>query len=212
MRLYIANKNYSSWSMRPWIAMRVAGVEFEEVLVLFDDEARNSEFARFSPSGKVPVLVDGDLTVWESLAIMEYVAEKFPDAGLWPRDRLARARARAVASEMHAGFAALRKACPMNMRRKTREIEIGRDTSKDVARIEALWAQCLGDSGGPFLFGDFSIADAMFAPIVSRLEKYELSDTSAVRAYTTAMRSLKAWHDWEVAALAEPWIVPADEA
>ncbi|MCB1421479.1 MAG: glutathione S-transferase family protein [Nitratireductor sp.] len=212
MRLYIGNKNYSSWSFRPWIAMKVKEIEFEEVLVPFDDEGGNPKFREFSPSGKVPTLVDGDLTIWESLAILEYLAERFPEKTFWPRETAARAMARAVANEMHGGFGGLRSECPMNMRREIRAIEVSDSVRRDVARIEKLWSDCLETSGGPFLFGEFSNADAMFAPVVNRLEKYALSEHPAVAAYTKAMKALPAWIEWEEAGIAEPWIVPADEA
>lgn len=212
MRLFIGNKNYSSWSLRPWIAMKAKGIEFEEVLVPFDDEGGNPKFREFSPSGKVPTLVDGDLTIWESLAILEYLSDRFPDKALWPQDIAVRARARAVANEMHGGFGGLRSQCPMNMRRKVRAIGVTGAVRRDVARIETLWDGCLAASGGPFLFGEFCNADAMFAPVVNRLETYALSDHEAVAAYTGAMKALPAWIEWERAAIAEPWIVPADEA
>jgi glutathione S-transferase len=212
MRLYIGNKNYSSWSFRPWIAMKAKGVAFEEVLIPFDDAGGNPQFRKFSPTGKVPVLVDGELTVWESLAILEYLHDRFPRWGFWPSDDAARAHARSVANEMHGGFAALRSACPMNMRREVRAIEVGEGVRKDVARIEQIWDGCLSRHGGPFLFGEFCNADAMYAPVVNRLEKYALYEHPSVLAYTRAMKGHPAWHEWETAALAEPWIVPADEA
>ena len=212
MKLFIGNKNYSSWSFRPWIAMKAKGIEFEEILIPFDDEGGNPEFRKFSPSGKVPVLVDNGLTVWESLAILEYLHDKFPDAGFWPQNIAKRAAARAFASEMHAGFNALRSACPMNMRREIRAIEVGDAVFRDVWRIETLWSECLEKSGGPFLFGDFCNADAMYAPVVNRLEKYALTQAPAALAYTSAMKAHPAWLEWEKAALAETWIVPADEA
>lgn len=211
MRLYIANKNYSSWSMRPWIAMTVKGIAFTETLTPFDDEAGNPLFRAFSPTGMVPVLVDGTLTICDSLAILEYLAEKFPDAHLWPADMAMRALARSYAAEMHSGFAALRHVCRMNMHRKAAPIAVDDAVAGDVARIEEIWAECLERSGGPFLFGAFTNADAMFAPVVSRFEKYLLSDKAAVAAYSSAMRGLDAWRQWERAALAESWIVPADE-
>lgn len=212
MRLYIGNKNYSSWSFRPWIAMKAKGIDFEEVLVPFDDEGGNPKFKVFSPSGKVPTLVNGDLTVWESLAILEYLADIFPEKGFWPEDINTRALARAVANEMHGGFGGLRGECPMNIRREVRAIDVSDAVRKDVARVETLWSECLEKSGGPFLFGEFCNADAMFAPVVNRLEKYDLSNHDAVLAYRKAMKSHSAWIEWEEAALKEIWIVPADEA
>ncbi|MFZ1815765.1 MAG: glutathione S-transferase family protein [Rhizobiaceae bacterium] len=212
MKLFISNKNYSSWSFRAWIALAAKNIAFDEELIPFDDSGGNPKFRAFSPTGKVPVLVDGDLTVWESLAILEYLADRFPNHGFWPQDRATRAVARCVATEMHGGFAALRSACPMNMRRPVSAIETGDAVRRDVRRIEELWASCLEKSGGPFLFGEFCNADAMFAPIVSRLERYALSSHPAVLAYTGAMRGLDAWQRWEKAGLAETWIVPADEA
>lgn len=212
MKLYIGNKNYSSWSFRPWIAMRALGVEFEEELIPFDDAGGNPKFRQFSPTGKVPVLVDGAVKIWESLAILEYLADIFPDRGFWPSDIALRATARALASEMHGGFAALRSECPMNMRRKIGAIEVSAGVLADVQRIEAIWSECLARSGGPFLFGEFCNADAMYAPVVNRLEIYALSDADAVLAYRAAMKALPAWQEWEAAGRAEPWIVPADEA
>lgn len=211
MRLYIGNKNYSSWSFRPWIALKAKGVDFEETLIPFNDDAGNPLFREFSPTGKVPVLVDGDLTVWESLAILEYLADIHPGRGFWPADRAARARARSIANEMHGGFTALRNACPMNIRRPVSPIADAPRVASDVARIERIWEECLDRSGGPFLFGEFCNADAMYAPVVNRLEVYALSDHPAVVAYRAAMKALPAWVEWETAARAEPWIVPADE-
>lgn len=211
MRLYIGNKNYSSWSFRPWLAMRVAGIDFEEVLIPFDDDAGNPKFREFSPTGKVPVLVDGKLTLWESLSILEYLAEKYADSALWPEAPDARALARSAVAEMHGGFSALRAECPMNMRRAPAVINVSDAVRGDVARIEKLWAACLERSGGPFLFGRFTNADAMYAPVVNRLEIYELSDHPAVLAYRQAMQGLDAWREWDEAARAEPWTVPADE-
>lgn len=210
--LYIGNKNYSSWSFRPWLAMTEAGIDFDEVLVPFNDDAGNPDFAEFSPTVKVPVLKHGDLTVWESLAIMEYIADLFPDVGLWPADTAQRAVARAVSHEMHGGFGALRSECPMNMRRPPGAIAVSDAVHQDVARIERMWAACLDRSGGPFLFGAFTNADAMYAPVVNRLTIYELSDSEAVTRYRAAMTGLKGWQAWEQAGRDEPWVVPADEA
>jgi len=212
MRLYIGNKNYSSWSFRPWIAMKAKGVEFEEVLIPFDDEGGNPRFKEFSPTGKVPTLVDDDLTVFESLAILEYLHDRFPEKGFWPSDMKRRAQARALANEMHGGFGALRSECPMNLRREVRAIEVSDGVRKDVARIDEVWSQCLQANGGPFLFGEFSNLDAMFAPVVNRIEIYDLSSSKAVLDYRKAMKSHPAWIEWEREALKETWIVPCDEA
>jgi glutathione S-transferase len=210
--LYIGNKNYSSWSLRPWIAMEAAGVPFTDHVIPFDFPAGNPKFKPISPTGRVPVLHHGDVRVWESLAIIEYVAELFPDAGIWPRDAGARAEARAISMEMLSGFRALRNACPMNIRREPRAIALPEGVMGDVARIETIWTQMLARSGGPFLFGAFSAADAMYAPVVNRLETYRLTQDDAVLGYIARVKAHPAWQTWQTAALAEPWIVPEDEA
>lgn len=217
LQLVIGNKNYSSWSFRPWIGLAAAGIPFEEILIPFGEPIGNPEFKAkvqaYSPVGKVPVLIDGDVHVWESLAILEYVAESFPAKGLWPAGREARAHARAISSEMHAGFQALRGHCPMNVRRGGRPRPSTPAVEADVARIESMWADCRRrfGAGGPFLFGHFTAADAMYAPVVWRLVGYGFAVTDATRAYMTAMQELPAWQRWTAAALAEPWIVPEDE-
>lgn len=212
LTLYIANKNYSSWSFRPWIAMKVNEIPFEEVLTPFDDPAGNPRFREFSPTGKMPVLHHAGLVVWESLAILEHLADSFPERNFWPRDIGERAVARSVATEMATGFRALRTACPMNMRRPPAAIAINTETEADVARIEALWTSLAEKSGGPFLFGrSFGAADAMFAPVVNRFDVYRLSDKPRVRAYMDAMKALPAWQEWEKAAREEPWTVEGDE-
>jgi glutathione S-transferase len=210
--LYVGNKNYSSWSFRPWIAMEAAGVSFTDQVIPFDFPAGNPEFFKISPTGRVPVLHHGAVRVWESLAIIEYAAELFPEAGIWPRDRGRRAEARAISMEMLSGFRALRGACPMNMRRERRAIDLPDGVMGDVARIEGIWKEALSRSGGPFLFGGFSAADAMYAPVVNRLEAYCLTEDKAVLAYMARMKAHPAWRKWQAAALAEPWIVPEDEA
>ncbi len=212
LTLYVGNKNYSSWSFRPWIAMEAAGVPFKDVVIPFDFAAGNPEFRKISPTGRVPVLHHGDVRVWESLAIIEYVAELFPEAGIWPNDRAARAEARAISMEMLSGFRALRGACPMNIRRAPGEIDLPEGVSDDVARIEAIWKAALARSGGPFLFGAFSAADAMCAPVVNRFEIYRLTKDETVLAYMARVKAHPAWQKWQAAALAEPWIVPEDEA
>lgn len=210
--LYIGNKNYSSWSLRPWIAMEAAGIPFSDRVIPFDFAAGNPAFRDLSPTGRVPVLHHGKVRVWESLAIIEYVAELFPDAGIWPGESEARAQARSVSMEMLSGFRALRGACPMNIRRPQRRIELPDGVMDDVARIETIWRDALERWGGPFLFGGFSAADAMFAPVVNRLHAYLLTSDYGALAYMDRVMAHPAWKKWQEAALAETWIVPEDEA
>ncbi|MFB9949730.1 glutathione S-transferase family protein [Rhizobium puerariae] len=212
LTLYIGNKNYSSWSFRPWIAMTAAGIDFEEVLIPFDFPAGNPKFKPISPTGKVPVLHHGDVRVWESLAIIEYVAELFPDRGLWPGAAADRAVARSISMEMISGFRALRNACPMNIRRSKGRISLPEDVMGDVARISTIWSGLRRKSGGPFLFGEFSAADAVFAPVVNRFEAYDLVSNADTLAYMASVKSHPAWIKWQEAALRETWIVPEDEA
>jgi glutathione S-transferase len=213
LKLVIGNKNYSSWSFRPWIAMKVAGIAFDEEVISLNAEDFKPRVSKHSGTGKVPVLIDGPVEVWESLAILEYLAEKFPAAKLWPSDAAARAHARAISSEMHAGFLPLRRACPMNMWRPVKQLVLNADAAANVARIDAMWTDCRSrfGSGGPFLFGAFSAADAMYAPVVARFHTYGISVSSSARAYMTAMMALPAWGDWLSAALKEPWVLQEDE-
>ena len=214
LTLVIGNKNYSSWSLRPWLAMRHAGIPFDERLLLLSDENWKENIAALSPSGRVPVLLHGARTVWETLAILEYVHELYPDAGLWPEDRGARAEARAVANEMHAGFAALRNHMPMNLRRLDLKGKgRGPGVDEDIARICAIWRDCRArfGAGGDFLFGPFGAADAMFAPVVTRLDTYGVDLDETCAAYSRAVLGLPAFVEWRDAALQEPWIVPEDE-
>lgn len=213
LTLVIGNKNYSSWSFRPWIAMRVAGIAFDEVVISLDAEDFKARVSKHSGTGKVPVLIDGPVQVWESLAILEYLAEKFPASKLWPADAAARAHARAISSEMHAGFLPLRRACPMNMGRPVKRLVLNADVAANVARIDAMWTDCRSrfGAGGPFLFGAFTASDAMYAPVVSRIHTYGISVSEGARAYMTAMMALPAWGEWLSAALKEPWVLPEDE-
>lgn len=220
LALYIGNKNYSSWSMRPWVLMREAGIAFDERVVRFDGFDNTSEFKRvmapLSPTGTVPLLVHGHTRVWDSLAIAEYVAEQFPDKHLWPQDPAARAVARSVCAEMHGGFTALRNACPMNIEASLPEVGqiIWRDQPKvrdNMARLEAMWSQLLSQHGGPMLFGHFSIADAYFAPVCSRLKTYQLPVSAKVQAYVDRVHQLPSVQAWVAAALAEHDFVPMDE-
>ncbi len=216
LKLYIGNKNYSSWSMRPWVLLKQAGIEFEEIAVRFDSFDEGSQFKKtmgpINPTGKVPVLVDdgyaNDLIIADTLAISEYVAEKFPQKNLWPQATQARARARSVCAEMHAGFTGLRGNCPMNIEASLPEVGqlVWRDkpaVRADVARLVAMWSSLLAEFKGPMLFGSFSIADAYFAPVCMRLKTYALPVPAEISAYVdrvSALPGVKAWID---AALAE---------
>jgi glutathione S-transferase len=209
--LIIGNKNYSSWSFRPWIAMKAAGIAFEETVISLEAKDFKERILALSGAGKVPVLLDGDVRVWETLAILEYLAEKFPAARLWPDNAAARAQARAVASEMHAGFAQLRRQLPMNMWRPVKARVLDAEATANVARIDEIFSICLTKSGGPFLFGGFGAADAMFAPVVSRFHTYAVDVSVTARGYMNAVMALPAWCEWRTAALREPWVLPHDE-
>ena len=212
LQLYIGNKNYSSWSMRPWVLLRQAGIPFEEVLARFDSFDPDSKFkatiAGISPTGKVPVLVDGDLAIWDTLAIAEYLAETYPEKHLWPQDKAARARARSVCAEMHSGFTALRGACPMNIEAHLPEVGalIWRDkpaVRADVQRLVDMWTGLLEQHGGPMLFGAFTIADAFYAPVCMRLHSYGLPVPPHIQAYVQRVRALPGVKAWIDGALAE---------
>jgi glutathione S-transferase len=209
LTLVIGNKNYSSWSFRPWIALRMAGIPFEEVVIPLYEPGSKERILSFSPAGKVPVLIDGDMRVWESLAIIDELAERFPQAQLWPKDPAARAHARAIAAEMHAGFAPLRRHCPMNMWRPVKARELPPDAAADVKRIGAIFTECRErfGRGGAFLFGAFGAADAMYAPVVSRLHTYDIAVGPVVEAYKQAMMALPAWTEWRAAARQETWVM-----
>ena len=212
LTLYIGNMNYSSWSFRPWIAMTAAGVPFEDVVIPFDFPAGNPKFKPISPTGRVPVLHHGEVRVWESLSIIEYVADLFPEKGIWPKAAADRAVARSISMEMLSGFRALRNACPMNIRRPKGKIDLPEGVKDDVERISTIWKELRRKSGGPFLFGEFGGADAMFAPVVNRFEIYDLVTDADTLTYMAAMKSHPAWIKWQEAALRETWIVPEDEA
>ena len=212
MQLYIGNKNYSSWSMRPWVLLTEAGIPFEERKVRFDSFEPGSQFKteilKHNPSGRVPVLVDGDLPVWDTLAIAEYVAEKFPDKALWPADARTRARARSVVAEMHSGFGAIRSHWGFNVEADLREIgarvlDEQPEVRQEVDRIVAMWRGLLATSGGPMLFGTFGIADAFYAPIVLRFVTYGAPVPPDVRAYMDRVLALRSVAAWRRDALAE---------
>jgi glutathione S-transferase len=219
-QLYIGNKNYSSWSMRPWVLMKQAGIAFEEAMVRFDDLGPDSKFKHtilaINPAGTVPVLRDGDIVVYDTLAICEYLAESHPDRKLWPADKAQRAKARSVCAEMHAGFRALRNHCGMNIEADLRQQGqiILRDQAEvraDLARIIQLWGGLLDASGGPMLFGDFGIADAYFAPVCTRIRTYALPVPAATSAYVERIHALPAVKAWIADALAEKDFVVFDE-
>jgi glutathione S-transferase len=210
LTLVIGNKNYSSWSMRPWLALKAANIAFDEVFIsLYTGEADKKRILSFSHAGKVPVLIDGDVAVWDSLAIIEYAAERFPEVNLWPQDRASRAHARSVCAEMHSGFAALREECGMNLRRPVGAKALSAEAIADIARIQAMWTECRERYGkiGPYLFGAFSGADAMYAPVVHRFRTYAIEVAPAVRGYMDAMMALPAFQEWTRAGLAETIVI-----
>lgn len=218
MRLVIGNKNYSSWSMRPWVLMKHFGIAFEEVKLRLDFTPGSDfyrQLAAFTPVGKVPVLADGDLTVWDTLAIAEYLADRFPEHAIWPRDAKARARARSICAEMHAGFGALRSKCGMNIEAQLAEAGAqamaDAGVQRDVARIVALWQDALRASGGPFLFGEFSAADAYYAPVVSRLQTYALPVPQDVADYMARVWASPGVAAWVQDALAEQDFIAEEE-
>lgn len=211
MKLIIANRNYSSWSLRPWLVLSHFGIPFEEELALLSGEGWKENLLRKSPTGRVPVLVDGDLVLPETIAIVEYLAEKHPERGIWPTDAAARALARAASAEMHAGFPALRQAAPMNLR-ASHPGRVDPDfIAADLKRLEALWGGLLERYGGPYLFGSFCAADAMFAPVAARIRTYDLPVTDTAAGYVDAIYALPALQTWLAEAIKEPWIVEDDE-
>jgi glutathione S-transferase len=215
--LIVGNKNYSSWSLRPFMAMRMADIPFEDKVIPFGQPIGNPKFTRairrYSKAGLVPILLHNGITIWDTLAIMEYLAETWPDHNLWPKTKAARALARSACAEMHSGFRALRSACPMNLRRPVKPVPTNAAILSDVARIEALWRQCrkTHGKGGPFLFGKFGIADAMFAPVVTRLDTFAFKVAEDTQHYMNAVLATPAFHEWKAAALQEKWIVLEDE-
>jgi glutathione S-transferase len=211
--LLIGNKNYSSWSLRPWLALSVTGIPFkEEKLTLFSPEFA-ARLGPITPAGTVPVLLDGNFAVWDSLAICEYAAEQHPQARLWPADPQARARARSLAAQMHSGFGHLRNALPMNIEAHLPGIEIPQAAKQDISRMQAIWQDTRAEYGrsGPFLFGGFTIADAFFAPVVSRFVTYGVTAAGAARDYMNAVLALPAMQAWIRDARAEGIFIAEDE-
>ena len=220
LKLYVGNKNYSSWSMRPWVLLTQAGIDFEEVVVRFDSFVPQSAFKKtmnaVSPVGKVPTLVDDGFAVWDTLAIAEYVAEKFPEKNLWPLATRSRARARSICAEMHSGFGALRSACGMNIEADLHDVGqlVWRDNAAvraDVQRIVDMWSALLAEHGGPMLFGGFTIADAYFAPVCMRLTTFALPVPPDIAAYVQRVAALPSVKAWVAGALAEADFVDFDE-
>jgi len=222
--LILGNKNYSSWSLRGWLAARLAGIAFAERLVRLSEPGSRAALLAHSPAAKVPVLHHGERVIWDSLAIVEYLAEQRPGAGLWPAEPGARAHARSIAAEMHAGFAPLRRQMPMNLRKSLPGKGRGPGVAEDIERITALWQDCRrrfggnagggGDGGGgdgPFLFGRASAADAMYAPVATRLRTYGVALDPASAAYVEAIHAWPLFREWQAAALEEPWVIAEDE-
>jgi glutathione S-transferase len=210
MLLVIGNKRYSSWSLRPWVLMRHFGLPFEEKLVPLDQPTTSQDILKFSPSAKVPALIDDSLVIWDSLAICEYLNEKFPEKKMWPTDVAWRARARSVASEMHSGFALMREHLSHDIQKKLKNFDwsVAKD---DVNRVMQIWRACLKLSGGPFLFKNFSIADAMYAPVVNRFITYGVETDAVCSAYIKTMRELPAHKQWIDEAMNEKLRVPRYE-
>ncbi len=209
--LIIGNKNYSSWSLRGWLAVKTAGLEFEEKLIPLFEDNHAETMATETPASKVPVLLHDGNIIWESLAIAEYVAELNPSAKMWPADAAKRAKARAISCEMLSGFTGLRSQYHMNCRRVIPEIAPTEATSNDITRIQEIWAECLSETSGPFLFGAFSIADIMYAPVVSRFKTYEVPVNETIQAYINEILTLPHMQEWTNAAKAEPWRIEEEE-
>jgi glutathione S-transferase len=214
MTLVIGNKNYSSWSLRPWLVLKAKGLAFEEEVVPLSTPEFRSRLAQITPAGRVPVLLDGAITVWDSLAIIEYLNDRHDAARVWPSETAARAHARCIAAEMHSGFTALRSAMPMNCRRDLRgRVAMTDALQADIDRIAAIWRETRAEhgAGGPFLFGGFTAADAMFAPVASRFRTYGVELDTVAAEYRDAILEMPEMREWYEAAAAEPWTVEDDE-
>lgn len=205
LKLIIGNKTYSSWSLRPWLLLKHFMIPFEEKLIKLDLPTTNQEILKYSPSGKVPVLIDGDLILWESMAIMEYLNEKFPKKQMYPADAKQRAVARVIANEMHSGFSQLRQHLSYHCKKRYQNFDFS-SAQLDIDRIKQIWTECLAKSGGPFLFGTFSIADAMYAPVVGRFETYGVPLEGILRRYSDAIMLLPTMKEWYEGAQQEDFI------
>jgi len=214
LTIYLGNKNYASWSLRTWLVLKRTTVAFDEVVIPLYQPGSRETVLKYSPSGRVPALRHGDITVWDSLAICEYLAESFPTFDLWPKDPVARATARSVSAEMHAGFHALREHFPMNVRSSFPNREFDPEIQADINRVMAIWRDCrtrFGEGQGDFLFGNFTIADAMFAPVVTRFRTYKIEVERDAQAYCDTITAMPAMQEWLAAAKNEPMIVEAYE-
>ena len=211
MKLIFANRNYSSWSLRAWLVLKHFGIPFDEDLVMLSGEGWKEAIRKKSPSGQVPVLVDGEATVAETIAIIEYLHDKYPAKGIWPSGRLERAQARSVSAEMHGGFRVLRDTAPMNLRASHPGKVDFDPIAADLCRIEEIWGDLTSDSGGPFLFGKFTAADAMFAPVATRIRTYALPVSDVAMEYVETIYALPAFQEWLSQAVKEPWVVEEDE-
>jgi glutathione S-transferase len=211
LTIYVGNKNYASWSLRAWLALKATGASFEEVVIPILVPGSKETLLKYSPSGKVPALHHGDIVVWDSLAICGYLGDIFPEAGLWPADPAAKALARSISAEMHSSFQALRSQFPMNIRTRVSGREVSPEVQADVNRVMAIWRQCrnrFGEkNGGDFLFGHFTIADAMYAPVVTRFRTYGFDLERESDAYCSAIMALPAMQEWATAAGNEPMVI-----
>lgn len=210
LTIYVGNKNYASWSLRAWLALKATGVPVEEVVIPLLVPGSKETLLKYSPSGRVPALHHGDIVVWDSLAICGYLTEHFPAAGLWPDDPKAKAVARSISAEMHAGFPALRREFPMNIRSSFPGREISAEAQADINRVMAIWRQCrtrFGEGNGDFLFGRFTIADAMYAPVVTRFRTYKIDLEREAEAYCDTITAMPAMQEWATAAGNEPMVI-----
>ncbi len=211
LTLIIGNKNYSSWSLRPWILLKTLGIEFDEIVLPLYGPGSKEKLLQYSQKGQVPVLKDEDLTIWDSLSIMEYIAESFPEKQAWPKDKIDRANARSVSAQMHSSFNAIRNTLPMNCKKQMKFTDISPDLQQDIDDINDIWQRCLNQSKGDFLFGDFSIADAMYAPVVLRFNSYGIEVGEQQQAYMNKMLALPQIKQWIEAGKAEGWTIDAAE-
>jgi len=212
-QIILGNKNYSSWSLRPWLILKALPIAFDETVIPLYQADTKALIQKYSHAGKVPILIDAGTVIWDSLAIAEYLAESFPEAKLWPQDQVARAHARSISAEMHSGFTALRSELPMNVRRKPNPVPMSEAAEKDIRRIQEIWSECRRSYAdlGPFLFGAFSIADALYAPVVFRFDRYAVHGAPEDLAYRKTILELPWIQEWIEQSAREPWTIDASE-